>query len=132
MKQRQLLVAAEKCCLPMIGSALNEYVFVAASNTAQVFQIIEKYPVDLFLVDIHFDDSSALDLVSALRKNPVYENTPIVLFRHRPSEHAKLLRTSVLQVVVPYKIPLYIELDESEDAASEVRTAVDALLIKQR
>ncbi|MBX9877250.1 MAG: hypothetical protein K2Y22_02220 [Candidatus Obscuribacterales bacterium] len=132
MKNPHLLIAVDEPSLPTVRSALLSYDLLVARNTAEVTQLMQEKLVDLFLIDIHFDDSSALRLVADIRKNSLYGNTPILLFRHRPSENAKMLHSTVLQVIVLYKIGLYMELEDSDDPASEIRIMVDKFLNNYR
>lgn len=123
-----ILFAADKFILQAVKPAFTAYKVEVASQIPQVLQIIKNQHVDLFLIDVHFDDSKALDLIEIIRTSPTYTNTPVLLFRLLPSVHADLLRYTVLQLIVVYKITLYLELEESEDAASELRTAVQNYL----
>jgi response regulator RpfG family c-di-GMP phosphodiesterase len=123
-----VLIAADKTLLPAIKPSLSPNRLVLADNISQVLQVIQEQQVDLFLVDIYFDDSKALDLVAVIRANQSYKRTPILLFRLLPSKHAELLRYTVLQMTPVHKIACYMELDNSPDAVSEISTAVHKYL----
>jgi CheY-like chemotaxis protein len=132
MKPPRILIAADKLSLSTVRSALLSYDLLVAANATHVFQLIHEGSVDLFLVDIHFDDSCALELIGKVRKDSLYAHTPILLFRHRPSDHATLLRSTVLQVLVLYNIGLYMELEKSDDPKSDLRIMVDKFLTNHR
>lgn len=123
-----ILFAADKFILQAIKPALTTWKVEVASHISQVLQIIKNQHVDLFLIDIHFDDSMAMELTEAIRADSAYTNTPVLLFRLLPSAHADLLRYTVLQMIAAYKVALYLELEDSDDAASELRVAVQNYL----
>ena len=64
----------------------NEYEFKEASNGVDAFNILEREPVDIVLLDWNMPHLNGLDLTKELRSLPKYQKLPIIMLT---SEAAK-------------------------------------------
>jgi DNA-binding NarL/FixJ family response regulator len=128
MKPAKILLAQEESLLPMMVIALEGYEVVSASTSKRAFQLMADDGIDLFVISVHFDDSRALEFVSAIRECKKHLRTPIVIVRSTPSLIADLLRITILALVKVKAISQYVEVSEGESAPERLRAAVDQSL----
>lgn len=65
---------------------LDDYRIVEASSGFEALRILPHEQVDLILTDINMPDINGLELISYLRNNPNYKNTPIIIISTEGSQ----------------------------------------------
>lgn len=53
--------------------------FIQAANGFEALRILPRESIDLVLTDINMPDINGLELLSFIRKNPLYEALPVVI-----------------------------------------------------
>jgi two-component system chemotaxis response regulator CheY len=81
----------------------------AATNGAEALSVLEYFIPDVIITDLDMPQISGADLISKIRANPVFANTPIVILAAR--SHAAKLSSELLSGIsaVVYK---NIEIEE--------------------
>ena len=59
--------------------ALDDFDLVEASNGFEALRILPREKVDLVITDINMPDINGLELISFVRSNPLYKETPLVI-----------------------------------------------------
>lgn len=67
-------------------SALGDYDVIEAGNGFEALRILPREKVDLVITDINMPDINGLELVSFIRQNPNYQNTPLFIISTEGSE----------------------------------------------
>jgi len=67
-------------------SALGDYVVVEAANGFEALRVLPREKVDLVITDINMPDINGLELVSFIKQNPNYQNTPLFIISTEGSE----------------------------------------------
>ncbi len=66
--------------------AMDDFELFEAANGFEALRILPREKVDLVLTDINMPDINGLELVSFVRNNPHYKNTPLVIISTEGSE----------------------------------------------
>ena len=66
--------------------ALGEYDTVEAANGFEALRILPREKVDLIITDINMPDINGLELVSFIRNNANYKDTPLFIISTEGSE----------------------------------------------
>lgn len=66
--------------------ALGEYDTVEAANGFEALRILPREKVDLIITDINMPDINGLELVSFIRSNANYKDTPLFIISTEGSE----------------------------------------------
>ncbi len=66
--------------------ALGEYETVEAANGFEALRILPREKVDLIITDINMPDINGLELVSFIRNNENYKETPLFIISTEGSE----------------------------------------------
>ena len=67
-------------------AVLGDFVIVEAANGFEALRILPREKVDLVITDINMPDINGLELVSFIRNNPHYQNTPLFIISTEGSE----------------------------------------------
>lgn len=67
-------------------SALGDYEVVEAANGFEALRILPREKVDLVITDINMPDINGLELVSFIKSNPNYRQTPLFIISTEGSE----------------------------------------------
>jgi two-component system chemotaxis response regulator CheY len=67
-------------------AALGEFTIVEAANGFEALRMLPREKVDLVITDINMPDINGLELVSFIRNNPNYRNTPLFIISTEGSE----------------------------------------------
>ena len=67
-------------------AALGDFVIVEAANGFEALRILPREKVDLVITDINMPDINGLELVSFIKNNPNYRNTPLFIISTEGSE----------------------------------------------
>lgn len=60
-------------------SAMGDFEIVEAANGFEALRILPREKVDLVITDINMPDINGLELVSFIKNNPLYKNTPLII-----------------------------------------------------
>ena len=66
--------------------AMDDFELIEAANGFEALRILPREKVDLVLTDINMPDINGLELVSFVRNNPLYKDTPLVIISTEGSE----------------------------------------------
>lgn len=66
--------------------AVGEFEIVEAANGFEALRILPREKVDLVITDINMPDINGLELVSFIKGNPNYKNTPLFIISTEGSE----------------------------------------------
>jgi len=94
---------------PWIRAALSGYALIEASSFERAETAILEESIDLFLLEVHFDDSRATELVNIIRRNTQHLCTPIIIVRLAPSELLGPIRQTMISLIALSRINDYIE-----------------------
>jgi two-component system, chemotaxis family, chemotaxis protein CheY len=67
-------------------SALGDYEVVEAANGFEALRVLPREKVDLVITDINMPDINGLELVSFIKQNPNYQNTPLFIISTEGSD----------------------------------------------
>lgn len=67
-------------------AALGDFEIVEAANGFEALRVLPREKVDLVITDINMPDINGLELVSFLKNNPNYKNTPLFIISTEGSE----------------------------------------------
>ncbi|PLX72172.1 MAG: response regulator [Desulfuromonas sp.] len=67
-------------------SALGEYELVEAANGFEALRILPREKVDMVITDINMPDINGLELISFIKNNPNYKDTPLIIISTEGSE----------------------------------------------
>jgi two-component system chemotaxis response regulator CheY len=67
-------------------SAMGDYDTVEAANGFEALRILPREKVDLIITDINMPDINGLELVSFIRNNENYQETPLIIISTEGSE----------------------------------------------
>jgi len=67
-------------------AALGDFEVVEAANGFEALRVLPREKVDLVITDINMPDINGLELVSFLKNNPNYKNTPLFIISTEGSE----------------------------------------------
>ena len=67
-------------------SALGEYELIEAANGFEALRILPREKVDLVITDINMPDINGLELISFIKNNPNYQETPLFIISTEGSE----------------------------------------------
>ncbi len=59
--------------------AMDDFELVEAANGFEALRILPREKVDLVITDINMPDINGLELVSFVRNNPLYQETPLII-----------------------------------------------------
>ncbi|SHI72158.1 two-component system, chemotaxis family, response regulator CheY [Malonomonas rubra DSM 5091] len=66
--------------------AMDDFEVFEAANGFEALRILPREKVDLVLTDINMPDINGLELVSFVRNNPLYKETPLVIISTEGSQ----------------------------------------------
>jgi len=66
--------------------AMGDFELIEAENGFEALRILPREKVDLVLTDINMPDINGLELVSFVRNNPLYKDTPLIIISTEGSE----------------------------------------------
>jgi len=58
---------------------LGDFEVVEAANGFEALRVLPREKVDLVITDINMPDINGLELVSFIRNNPLYKETPLII-----------------------------------------------------
>lgn len=67
-------------------TALGDYLTLEAANGFEALRILPREKVDLIITDINMPDINGLELVSFIRENDNYRQTPLIIISTESSE----------------------------------------------
>ncbi len=67
-------------------AAMGDFDIVEAANGFEALRILPREKVDLVITDINMPDINGLELVSFVKNNPLYRNTPLFIISTEGSE----------------------------------------------
>ncbi|WP_303722621.1 response regulator [Malonomonas rubra] len=59
--------------------AMDDFELIEVANGFEALRILPREKVDLVLTDINMPDINGLELVSFVRNNPLYKDTPLII-----------------------------------------------------
>lgn len=66
--------------------AMGDVEVVEAANGFDALRLLPREKVDMIITDINMPDINGLELISYVRKNPNYENVPLIIISTEGSE----------------------------------------------
>jgi DNA-binding NtrC family response regulator len=87
---------------------------------------------DLIVTGVHFDDSSAVDLLKAVRKHEKHKETPFVFIRTRSSSIAKMIQENIAVLHKVYEFDDLIETENLNEDDNLVREAILACVKRDK
>ena len=66
--------------------AMGDYETVEAGNGFEALRILPREKIDLIITDINMPDINGLELISFIRNNENYRNTPLIIISTESSE----------------------------------------------
>lgn len=66
--------------------AMDDFELIEAANGFEALRILPREKVDLVLTDINMPDINGLELVSFVRNNPLYKETPLIIISTEGSQ----------------------------------------------
>lgn len=67
-------------------SAMGDYELIEAANGFEALRILPREKVDLVITDINMPDINGLELISFIKNNPNYQETPLFIISTEGSE----------------------------------------------
>ena len=67
-------------------SAMGDYELIEAANGFEALRILPREKVDLVITDINMPDINGLELISFIKNNPNYKETPLFIISTEGSE----------------------------------------------
>ncbi len=67
-------------------SMMGEYELIEAANGFEALRILPREKVDLVITDINMPDINGLELISFIKNNPSYKETPLFIISTEGSE----------------------------------------------
>jgi len=67
-------------------AAQGDYEVVEAANGFEALRVLPREKVDLVITDINMPDINGLELVSFIKQNSNYQNTPLIIISTEGSE----------------------------------------------
>jgi two-component system chemotaxis response regulator CheY len=67
-------------------SAMGDYQLIEAANGFEALRILPREKVDLVITDINMPDINGLELISFIKNNPNYKQTPLFIISTEGSE----------------------------------------------
>ena len=67
-------------------TSLGDYLTLEAANGFEALKILPREKVDLIITDINMPDINGLELVSFIRENENYRETPLIIISTESSE----------------------------------------------
>ena len=67
-------------------SVMGDYELIDAANGFEALRILPREKVDLVITDINMPDINGLELISFIKNNPNYQNTPLFIISTEGSE----------------------------------------------
>lgn len=67
-------------------AALGDFEIVEAANGFEALRVLPREKVDLVITDINMPDINGLELVSFVKSNPNYKQTPLLIISTEGSE----------------------------------------------
>lgn len=129
MRPGKILVLVGPEVIQLAAECLKGYELLAAHNFDQSVELIHLNGVDLFVIDILFDDSQAMELVKLIRAAPQHRKAPIVVTRLGASDHAEMLRSVVIPLTNSQTISCYFEGEVSDrDLGPLLRKTIERYL----
>ena len=87
---KKILIAEDSSTMrSLIAStitAMGDFTIVEAANGFEALRILPREKVDMVITDINMPDINGLELVSFVKGNPNYRNTPLVIISTEGSE----------------------------------------------
>jgi two-component system, chemotaxis family, chemotaxis protein CheY len=67
-------------------TAMGDFEIVEASNGFEALRVLPREKVDLVITDINMPDINGLELVSFIKNNPLYQDTPLIIISTEGSD----------------------------------------------
>jgi two-component system, chemotaxis family, chemotaxis protein CheY len=67
-------------------SAMGDFDIIEAANGFEALRVLPRDKVDLVITDINMPDINGLELVSFIKNNPLYKDTPLFIISTEGSE----------------------------------------------
>jgi len=67
-------------------SVMGDYELIEAANGFEALRILPREKVDLVITDINMPDINGLELISFIKNNPNYQETPLFIISTEGSE----------------------------------------------
>ena len=129
MPTTKILIAVRDEAISMVEAALEGYELIVPRDMAQAKKLLLENVINLFVIGILFDDSSAIDLITTVRLDSKQRNTPILVVRLMPSLYADLLRNMMRILKELGTVSDYLEPDLADlDIKERIRAAVEQYL----
>jgi len=128
MKQSRILLAESAQVLSIAKVALADYELLVVQTMQQAERRIMESSIDLFAIDIHFDDSRSMDLIKVIRLEPKHKKTPIVVLRLGRSDMGDFLQRTMDVMKTVHDISDYVKLDGDPEAQKKLRKAIEKYL----
>ena len=129
MRPGKILVFVGPEVTQLVTECLKGYELLMAHNFDQGNNLIDMDGVDLFVIDILFDESQAMELIKLIRAQPKHRKSSIVVTKLGPSDHAEMLRSVVTPLTSSQTISCYFEGEVADrDLGPVLRKTVDQYL----
>lgn len=89
---------------------------------------LDEGSYDLIVTGVHFDDSSAVDFLKAVRDHERHKETPFVFIRTRSSSVAKMIQDNIAILHKVYEFHDLIETENLGEDDSLIRDAIIACI----
>ena len=129
MPTAKILIAVRDEAISMVEAALEGYELIVPRDMAQSKKLLLETVIDLFVIGVLFDDSSAIDLITTVRLDSKQGNTPILVVRLMPSLYADMLRNMMRILKELGTVSDYLELDLADlEVKERIRAAIEQYL----
>ena len=113
--------------LSACAGALRGYETLLACTLKDAVTQIGEDKFDLVVVDVHFDESRAIELATYIR-GAKKDLVPILILRLQASDNEVALRKTLDSLVKLGTVSQYLEVKDDPDAVEKIRSAVEAYL----
>ena len=125
----RILIALKPEPLPTVVAALEGYELLIAKDKSEAKKLILENDIDICVIGILFDDSSGMELIKIIRLGERNKNTPLFITRFMPSQHERMLRSTLETMVAIGTVSDYFESDyRAPGIESTVRSRVEKFL----
>ncbi len=100
-----LIVDDERTTVKLLQTLLemDGFEVLNAARGQEALEVAQKTPPDAFLVDYRLVDMTGLDLIAALRNQPAFAQTPIVMASGLDMEEQALAAGANLFLIKPFE-----------------------------
>jgi hypothetical protein len=108
-----ILIAEDPIAMPYLREALEPHALIECVDTQDALKKMSDQDIDFFVVGIHFDESRGVDLVTLIRNEDRYKETPILVVRLLKTHLGPFLKENMGVLKTLWPNIGYMEFDEA-------------------